>query len=125
MDERSGRADLLHNSYLTASSSSGGTSGALRRNFIRPAPVAFPARFLKNSVAVSTTPTFSATATAIHWFSETPSSLGGRWAAFLIDRGSFNGISSLAHPLTFFSRSTGRRIGVANRSPAAAKSETL
>jgi hypothetical protein len=29
---------------------------------------------LKNSAAVSTTPTFSATAEAIHWFRETPSS---------------------------------------------------
>jgi len=41
-------------------------------------PVAFPARFLKNSAAVSTTPTFSATATAIHWFNDTPSSFASR-----------------------------------------------
>jgi len=30
--------------------------GAVRRNFIKPAPVAFPVRFLKKSAAVSTTP---------------------------------------------------------------------
>jgi hypothetical protein len=39
--------------------------GAVRRNFIRPAPVAFPVRFLKKSAAVSTT-TFCATAEAFH-----------------------------------------------------------
>jgi len=72
----------------------GGTSGALRRNFTSPAPVAFPARFLKNSAAVSTTPTFSAT--AIHWFRETASSFARRWAAFLIERGSFDGLRRFA-----------------------------
>jgi len=50
----------------TVSSGSGATFGAIRRNFIKPAPVAFPARFLKKSAAVSTTPSFSATAAAIH-----------------------------------------------------------
>jgi hypothetical protein len=45
---------------------SGAAFGAVRRNFIRPAPVAFPARPLNKSVAVSTTPTFCATAAAIH-----------------------------------------------------------
>jgi len=82
-------------SHRPASSGSGVTLGARRRNFMSPAPVAFPARFLKNSAAVSTTPTFSATATAIHWFSETPSSLARRCAAFLIDTGSFNGYVAL------------------------------
>src|SRR5271157_5767880 len=52
----------------TSSPGSGGTLGAFFKNLIRPAPVTFPARFLKNSAAVSTTPTFSATAAAIHWF---------------------------------------------------------
>ncbi len=56
------------------SSVSGPAFGAVRRNFIKPAPVAFPARFLKKSAGVSTTPTFCATAEAIHWFKETPSS---------------------------------------------------
>jgi hypothetical protein len=50
-----------------------------------PSPVALPARFLKKSAAVSTTPTFSATAAAIHWFNDTPSSFASRWAAFLMD----------------------------------------
>jgi uncharacterized protein len=77
--------------HRVASSSAGAALGAARRNFINPLPVALPARFLKNSAAVSTTPTFSATATAIHWFKDTPSSLARRWAAFLIERGSFNG----------------------------------
>ncbi|HUK46610.1 MAG TPA: hypothetical protein VLW06_03420, partial [Terriglobales bacterium] len=52
--------------YFNLSSGSGAAFGALRRNFMRSAPLASPARFLKNSAAVSTTPTFSATATAIH-----------------------------------------------------------
>src|SRR5208282_4270609 len=77
--------------YLTLSSGSGGTLGALRRNSISPSPVLLPARFLKNSAAVSTTPTFSATAEAIHWFRETPSSCAKRCAAFLIESGSFKG----------------------------------
>jgi len=73
------------------SSSSGRALRARCRNFISPAPVAFPARFWKNCAAVSTTATFSATATAIYWFRDTPSSLARRWAAFLIDTGSFKG----------------------------------
>src|SRR5271165_2262056 len=81
--------------YRIASSGSGATFGAWRRNFISRSPVDLPARFLKNSAAVSTTPTFSATATAIHWFSETPSSFAKRWAAFLMDTGSFNGYVAL------------------------------
>src|SRR5215472_1373029 len=81
--------------YLILSSSSGLTLGAVRRNFMRPAPVAPRARFLKKSAAVSTTPTFSATATAIHWFKDTPSSLASRWAAFLMERGSFKGYVAL------------------------------
>ena len=52
--------------------------GAVRRAFMSPSPVAFPARFLKNLVAVSTTPTFSATAAAIHWFNDTPFSFASR-----------------------------------------------
>jgi hypothetical protein len=56
--------------------------GAVRRNFINLSPVALPARFLKKSAAVSATPTFSATAAAIHWFKDTPSSIASRWAAF-------------------------------------------
>ena len=43
----------------------------------------------------STTPTFSATATAIHWFRETPSSAASRCAAFLTEIGSFNGYVAL------------------------------
>src|SRR4029077_16597519 len=74
-----------------ASSASGVALGAVRRNLISPSPVALPARFLKKSAAVSTTPTFSATATAIHWFKDTPSSFASRWAAFLMESGSFNG----------------------------------
>jgi hypothetical protein len=35
----------------------------------------------EKSAAVSTTPTFSATAAAIHWFNDTPSSFASRWAA--------------------------------------------
>ena len=40
----------------TSSCVSGGTLGAFRKNFINPSPFAFPARFLKNSAAVSITP---------------------------------------------------------------------
>src|SRR5262249_40566945 len=77
------------------SSVSGRALGAVRRNLIRPSPVAFPARLLKKSAAVSATPTFSATATAIHWFKDTPSSFARRCAAFLIDIGSFSGYVAL------------------------------
>src|SRR5271165_6058120 len=77
--------------YRSLSSGSGALLGAVRRYFINPSPVAFPARFLKKSDAVSMTPTFSATATAIHWLSDTPSSFASRCAAFLMERGSFNG----------------------------------
>jgi hypothetical protein len=42
---------------------------------------ALPARRLRKSDAVSTTPIFWAIATAIHWFSETPSSFASRAAA--------------------------------------------
>jgi hypothetical protein len=52
--------------HRISSPGSGAAFGAVRRNFIKPAPVAFPARFLKKSAAVSTTPTFCATAEAIH-----------------------------------------------------------
>jgi hypothetical protein len=69
-----------------------------------PSPWALPARFLKKSAAVSTTPTFSATAAAIHWFYDTPSSFASRWAAFLMERGSFNGWVALL----MVSPSTGR-----------------
>src|SRR5713101_3498152 len=81
--------------YRILSSASGVFFGAVRRNFMSPSPVALPARFLKKSAAVSTTPTFSATATAIHWFKDTPSSFASRWAAFLMDRGSFKGYVAL------------------------------
>src|SRR5260370_42465011 len=60
-----------------------------------PSPVALPVHFLKKSAAVSTTPTFSATAAAIHWFKDTPSSFASRWAAFLMESGSFNGYADL------------------------------
>ena len=56
----------LFASHRISSPGSGATFGAVRRNFINPAPAAFPARFLKKSAAVSTTPTFWATAEAIH-----------------------------------------------------------
>jgi hypothetical protein len=77
--------------YRSVSSGSAASLGAVRRNFMSPSPVALPARFLKKSAAVSTAPTFSATAAAIHWFNDTPSSFASRWAAFLMERGSFNG----------------------------------
>jgi hypothetical protein len=64
--------------HRTESLASGATLGALRKNLISPRPVAFRARFLKKSAAVSTTPTFSATATAIHRFRETLSSFASR-----------------------------------------------
>src|ERR1035441_9507338 len=70
--------------YQSVSSASGAVLGAVRRNFMSPSPVASPARFLKKSAAVSTTPTFSATAAAIHWFNDTPSSFSYRPAAFLV-----------------------------------------
>jgi hypothetical protein len=54
--------------------------GACFKSLISPAPVAPSARFLKNPAAVSITPTFSATAVAIHWFSDTPSSFASRLA---------------------------------------------
>ncbi len=81
----------ISHAHRISSPGSGAALGAVRRNFIKPAPVAFPARFLKKSAAVSTTPTFWATAEAIHWFKETPSSFAKRCAAFLIETGSFNG----------------------------------
>ena len=59
--------------YWGVSSGSDASLGAVRRNFMSPSPVALPARFLKKPAAVSTTPTFSATAAAIHWF---PSMVG-------------------------------------------------
>src|SRR5215831_10060402 len=77
------------------SSGSGRDLGALRRTLISPWPVALPALLLKKSAAVSATPTFSATATAIHWFKDTPSSFARRCAAFLIEVGSFNGYVAL------------------------------
>jgi len=83
--------EVLAASYLSVSSGSGAILGAVRRYFMSPSPVAFPARCLKKSAAVSTTPTFWATAAAIHWFKDTPSSFASRWAAFLMERGSFNG----------------------------------
>jgi hypothetical protein len=81
--------------YRSVSSGSAASLGAVRRNFMSPSPVALPARFLKKSAAVSTTPTFSATAAAIHWFNDTPSSFASRWAAFLMERGSLNGLVAL------------------------------
>jgi len=45
---------------------------------------------LKKPAAVSDTPTFLATATAIPWFKDKPSSFARRCAAFFIDVGSFN-----------------------------------
>ena len=68
-----------------------------------PSPEALPARFLKKSEAVSITPTFSAAATAIHWFKDTPSSFASRWAAFLMDMGSFNGNLALLIDLPILS----------------------
>jgi len=56
---------IMH-AHRSSSPGSGAVLGAVRRNLIKPAPVAFPARFLKKSAAVSTTPTFCATAEAIH-----------------------------------------------------------
>jgi len=72
------RALPPEDTYLSLSSGAGADFGAVRRYFISPAPVALPARFLKKSDAVSMTPTFSATATAIHWFKDTPSSFASR-----------------------------------------------
>jgi len=54
-------------------------------------PVPLPARFLKKSAVGFHHPNLSATATAIHWFEDTPSSFANRWAAFLMESGSFNG----------------------------------
>jgi hypothetical protein len=41
------------------------------------------------------TPTFSATAAAIHWFRDTPSSLANLSAALLIEAGNFSGYVAL------------------------------
>jgi hypothetical protein len=60
------KGEIHREIHRTESLASGATLGALRKNLISPGPVAFRARFLKKSAAVSTTPTFSATATAIH-----------------------------------------------------------
>ncbi len=73
------------------SKTAGAVLGAVRRYFMRPSPEALPARFLKKSEALSMTPTFPATATAIHRLKDTPSSFASRWAAFLMDMGSFKG----------------------------------
>jgi hypothetical protein len=77
-----------------------------------PSPVALPARLLKNSAAGSTTPTFSATAAAIHWFNDTPSSFASRWAAFLMESGSLNGYV----PLLMLSPSLARPPDTAQKS---------
>src|SRR5450432_339508 len=81
------------------SSGLGGTFGAVRRNLMSASPEEFPARFLKNSAAVSTTPTFCATAEAIHWLRATPSSLASLCAAFLMEAGGwkFQWIRCSAH----------------------------
>ncbi len=69
---------------------------------VNPAPLAFPARWGKNSAAVSTTPTFSATAAAIHWFRDTPSSLGQALRSLLDRERQLQRIGRSAHSLTFF-----------------------
>jgi ATP dependent DNA ligase domain len=63
-----------------------GEVGAVRRNLKRPSPVVFPARLLRNSAAVSTTPTF---------LGDCHCNPLVCWAAFLMDKGSCNGYESL------------------------------
>jgi hypothetical protein len=87
--------------------------------------VALPARFLKKSAAVSTTPTFSATATAIHWFKDTPSSFASRWGSFLDGQGKLQWIGCFAQGFAFFSSSAGCNTGILKRSAAGAKSAGL
>ena len=75
--------------------SAGCSRPALRRNLRRSFGFALPARRSRNSRAVSITPTFSATATAMNWLSETPSAFANLAAAALTDVGSFSGYTLL------------------------------
>lgn len=52
-----------------------------------------PSRSRKNSRAVRRHPTFSATAAAMNWLSETPSLAANSAAAFLTEVGSFKGLN--------------------------------
>src|SRR5438552_16575485 len=87
--------------YLSLSSGSGATLGAVRRYFMSPWPVALPARFLKNSAAVSTTPTFLAIATAIHWFKDTLCSFASIAPPSTDLRGFFEKSGDLGHSRNF------------------------
>ncbi len=75
----------------SSSPGSGARSAARARIACRPSGCASPARRRKNSAAVSTAPTFCATAEAIHWLSDTPSCFASRAAAALIEAGSLRG----------------------------------
>ena len=69
----------------------GGRSGAASRKGSMSPGTAPPARLPRNSAAASTAPIFWATAAAIHWFRETPSSLASRCAAAFTEAGSLRG----------------------------------
>src|SRR5271169_4787656 len=73
------------------SSSFGATFGARRRYLSMSLDFAVPARSRRKSSAARKEPTFSATAAAINWLSDTPSLAANSAAAFFTDVGSFNG----------------------------------
>ena len=50
-----------------------------------------PARLCRKSRAVRIVPTFPATAEAMNWFKDTPSSLASSAAVFFTEVGSFSG----------------------------------
>src|ERR1700722_14837205 len=111
--------------YRCVSSGSGASLGAVRRNFMSPSPVALPARFLKESAAVSPPPTF--------FGARSRDPLVQRHAIFfreplgsLLDgEGKLQWVGSFTHGFTFFNRSPGRSTEVLNRSGGPAKSATL
>src|ERR1700722_10564996 len=73
------------------SSTFGATFGARRRYLSMSLGFAVPARSRRKSSAARREPTFSATAAAMNWLSDTPSAAANSAAAFFTDVGSFNG----------------------------------
>lgn len=70
------------------SSASGATSGTQRRYLNIWLGLAVPARSHKKPSAARNEPTFSATAAAMTWFSDTPSVAANSATAFFTDMGS-------------------------------------
>jgi hypothetical protein len=69
----------------------GATFGARRKYLSISFGFAVPTRSRKKSSAARKEPTFSATAAAMNWFSDTPSWAANSAATFFTEAGSFNG----------------------------------